>query len=132
LAASFWLELEAPASAAVTVAILAAPTRGSFVQNNQSTDCDAGRRHAGRRCEQMSQKPTFVPKGADLYQTAAMRSGSVTWALLSGPVSDGGLEGSASARGKCSTPSPFLSVIRGQQGRGLFFLKQASNRTADN
>ena len=28
LAASFWLELEAPASAAVTVAILAVPTRG--------------------------------------------------------------------------------------------------------
>src|SRR5258708_1555439 len=28
LAASFWLELEAPASAALTVAILAAPTRG--------------------------------------------------------------------------------------------------------
>src|SRR6516225_10616604 len=28
LAASFWLELEAPASAAITVAILAVPTRG--------------------------------------------------------------------------------------------------------
>ena len=28
LAASFWLELEAPSSAALTVAILAAPTRG--------------------------------------------------------------------------------------------------------
>jgi uncharacterized membrane protein YccC len=28
LAASFWLELEAPSTAALTVAILAAPTRG--------------------------------------------------------------------------------------------------------
>jgi uncharacterized membrane protein YccC len=32
LAASFWLELEAPASAAVTVAILAAPTRGQALE----------------------------------------------------------------------------------------------------
>ena len=31
LAASFWLELEAPASAAVTVGILAVPTRGRAV-----------------------------------------------------------------------------------------------------
>ena len=32
LAASFWLELEAPSSAAVTVAILAAPTRGQALE----------------------------------------------------------------------------------------------------
>jgi uncharacterized membrane protein YccC len=32
LAASFWLELEAPSSAAVTVAILAAPTRGAALE----------------------------------------------------------------------------------------------------
>src|SRR6201997_5221435 len=32
LAASFWLELEAPASAAVTVAILAEPTRGRALE----------------------------------------------------------------------------------------------------
>src|SRR5215469_15058660 len=32
LAASFWLELEAPASAAVTVAILAVPTRGQALE----------------------------------------------------------------------------------------------------
>jgi hypothetical protein len=100
--ARFWQELEAPSTTALAVAILAASTRGSFAQNNLSTDCDAGRRHAGPRSEQMSQKPTFVPKGADLYQTAAMRSDSVK--LLSGHVSDRGLEGSASARGKCPTP----------------------------
>ena len=32
LAASFWLQLEAPASAAVTVAILAEPTRGRALE----------------------------------------------------------------------------------------------------
>src|SRR5215831_17190237 len=32
LAASFWLELEAPASAAITVAILAEPTRGRALE----------------------------------------------------------------------------------------------------
>ena len=32
LAASFWLELEAPSTAAVTVAILAAPTRGPALE----------------------------------------------------------------------------------------------------
>jgi hypothetical protein len=62
-------------------------------------------RHAGRRPEQMPQGPTFVPKGADLSQTAAMRSGSVKSALLGGPVFDRGLEGSASARRKCLTAS---------------------------
>jgi hypothetical protein len=118
---------------ALTVAILAAPTRGRFAHNNRSTDRDTDRRYAGRRSEQMPQGPTFVPKGASLFQTAAMRPGSVKSTLLSGPVFDGGLEGSASARGKFPTPaSPFLCVIRGQQGRGLFCLKQASNRTADN
>jgi uncharacterized membrane protein YccC len=32
LAASFWLELEAPSTAAITVAILAAPTRGQALE----------------------------------------------------------------------------------------------------
>ena len=102
---------------ALTAAIPAAPTRGSFAQNNRSADCDADRRHAGRRSEQMPQGPTFVPKGADLYQTAAMRSGSVKSTLLSGPVFDGGLEGSASARGKGPTP-----LLR------LFFASSAASK----
>jgi hypothetical protein len=35
LAASFWLELEAPASAATTVAILAEPPRGRALEPDQ-------------------------------------------------------------------------------------------------
>jgi hypothetical protein len=113
---------------ALTVAILAVPTRGSFARNNRSTDCDADRRHAGRRSEQMPQGPTFVPKGADLYQTAAMRSGTTKSALLSGPVSDGGLEGSASARGKCPTACFAFSLRHPRPARPGPVLSEASEQ----
>jgi hypothetical protein len=105
-----------------------ADTRRSFAQDNLSTDCDADRRHAGHRSEQRPQRPTFVPKGADLYQTAAMRSGMTKSTLLSGPVPDGGLEGNVAARGECPTPaSPFLCPIRNRQSRGPF-LSEASEQ----
>jgi hypothetical protein len=113
---------------ALTAAIPAAPMRGSFAQNNRSADCDADRRHGGRRSEQMPQGPTFVPKGADLYQTAAMRSGSVKSTLLSGPVFDGVLEGSAAARGKCPTPCFAFSLRHPRPARPGPVLSEPSER----
>ena len=51
LAASFWLELEAPSSAAITVAILAAPTRGQAGPGEGllSVARDGDRRQRGHR-----------------------------------------------------------------------------------
>jgi hypothetical protein len=59
LFASFWLELEAPSSAAITVAILALPTRGQAMEKRKidrgSHDArdlgDADRMPAGRHSE---------------------------------------------------------------------------------
>ena len=66
LAASFWLELEAPSSAAVTVAILAAPTRGQALEKARfRLLATVDRRHGSHR-----RSPPSSPRRSDLILAA--------------------------------------------------------------